>query len=340
MTEKMGGMIFFTCLFQQLMLKLDIGFIPEAHVMKRWTRDARDIIPENMSVFKKDHSVKHSFTFRRRMLQLKNAELVRMGDMDMELFDIVFGYMKVAEKQCKEVIAARERKALAVTATQQIEESDEYDADDDNIAVHSDGEALRGNKYGASGSSAGLSDTEIIKLKAPLVVRKHGRPRTRRYKGSTDAFRKKKPDMKLKDGPVSGRATMSVGTSIDLLTTSGNAGIEKEYVPVWLDMTLGDNLVAEQDADEQGKGQSTQANSAKGLGPQKGGCTPGLPRQTICCSKCGNPGHNKNKCVVAYVPKAPKKPRVTKCGKCGMTGHKGSQCYSLEISPTTAADYI
>jgi hypothetical protein len=63
--------------FFQLMLKLDIGFIPEAHIMKRWTRDARDVLPGDLKIYQKDQTKMQSMTFRHRLMYLDALGLVK-----------------------------------------------------------------------------------------------------------------------------------------------------------------------------------------------------------------------------------------------------------------------
>jgi hypothetical protein len=63
-----------------------------------------------------------------------------------------------------------------------VDESDDEKVEVDlgDVYFLSDGEALR-NKYGADGSSARMSDSEIIKIKAPLIKRKCGCPWGKRF---------------------------------------------------------------------------------------------------------------------------------------------------------------
>ncbi|RLN38720.1 uncharacterized protein C2845_PM01G22530 [Panicum miliaceum] len=46
--------------------------------------------------------------------------------------------------------------------------------------------------YGAAGSSAGMSDSELMRIKAPSFNRPAGRPRQNRFKGALDYFGKRK----------------------------------------------------------------------------------------------------------------------------------------------------
>ncbi|RLN22975.1 hypothetical protein C2845_PM07G11820 [Panicum miliaceum] len=207
----------------RLMLKLDVAFIPEAHIMKRWTRDAKDVLPKHLKIFQKDQSIMHSFTFRNRKLRLEALELVRKGDTDLQLFEIVSDHLKQAHKQAHkhvdEVIAAR-KKALEAGVEDQADDScDEGVQEECCIGAQSEGEAMIGNKYGASGSSAGMSDSEILKMRAPLVKRFAGRPRSKRFMATSTRFKRRKPNLKLKEGPKSVEFSVGLGTSLSLLSS-------------------------------------------------------------------------------------------------------------------------
>ena len=50
---------------------LHLDEIPKHHIVKRWTRDARDILPEHLVQYQKDNLVNLSFTCRHATLYLK-----------------------------------------------------------------------------------------------------------------------------------------------------------------------------------------------------------------------------------------------------------------------------
>lgn len=177
----------------QILLKLHKKEIPAAHIMKRWTRDAKDVLPEPLKIYQKDQSAMHCKTYRSRLMDLQSVKLKSTGDTDVELFEVVMKHMRAAEKEAEELIAKRAKDA----ANEQVEDSDEEELEDDQAAVQSDGGVLRNkdqrcsgnnggvtlrkNKYGASGSSAGYSDSEILGLKAPFFKRPAWRPRNNRF---------------------------------------------------------------------------------------------------------------------------------------------------------------
>ncbi|XP_037421948.1 protein FAR1-RELATED SEQUENCE 5-like [Triticum dicoccoides] len=59
---------------------LHVEEIPKCHVVKRWTKDARDILPGHLVQYQRDNSQNMSFTCRHATLYFKAMEVVRMGD--------------------------------------------------------------------------------------------------------------------------------------------------------------------------------------------------------------------------------------------------------------------
>lgn len=201
------------------MLKLDKAVIPDAHIMKRWTRDARDVLPDELKAYQRDQEALQSTTFRNRLMRLQSVKLVAKGDTDVELFEIVMKHMKAAEKETDEVIAGR----LKNTGVVQEEDSSDDEVEDknnsqgnehDNVGVQSDGELLRKNKYGASGSSAGLSDSEIRKFRAPVLEKVRGSRRSKRFIAGSESSKKKWKKKKKTEThtPAAASQTSDLGT--------------------------------------------------------------------------------------------------------------------------------
>lgn len=65
---------------------LHLEAIPAKHIVKRWTKDARDILPGHLVQYQKDQSVNKSFTCRHSTLYLRAMDVVRMGDASVEAF--------------------------------------------------------------------------------------------------------------------------------------------------------------------------------------------------------------------------------------------------------------
>ena len=66
---------------------LHLDEIPKYHILKRWTRDARDVLLEHLAQYQKDKSHKLSFTYRHSTLYFKAMEVVLMGDASAACYD-------------------------------------------------------------------------------------------------------------------------------------------------------------------------------------------------------------------------------------------------------------
>jgi hypothetical protein len=154
---------------------------------------------------------------------------VKKGDGDIELFEVVNDILKRGHQRVDSLIAAREKAVIEKAGCNAHDsdvqdngvgrsEDEEDEAELGDVCFLSDGEALR-NKYGAVGSSARMSDSEIMKIKAPLIKRKCGCPRGKRFMSMSSGSKKKKADMRLKEGPKSSKYSVSFDTSYSLLSS-------------------------------------------------------------------------------------------------------------------------
>jgi hypothetical protein len=73
------------------MSELRLTEIPKKHIMKRWTIDARDILPDHLKHYQKDIGLHETHTFRHSKMYIAALELVKMGDMNVAAYDSVMG---------------------------------------------------------------------------------------------------------------------------------------------------------------------------------------------------------------------------------------------------------
>ncbi|SPT19560.1 unnamed protein product [Triticum aestivum] len=74
----------------RLMDILHLEEISKHHIVERWTKDARDILPKHLVRYQKDNSANLSFTCRSAKLYLKAMEVMRMGDASVASFDHMY----------------------------------------------------------------------------------------------------------------------------------------------------------------------------------------------------------------------------------------------------------
>lgn len=82
------------CHALKVMDHIGVQEIPKRHILKRWTKDARDILPQHIAHFQKDLAATQSFTCRSSTLYLHAMELVRIGDSSVAAYELVLGRIK------------------------------------------------------------------------------------------------------------------------------------------------------------------------------------------------------------------------------------------------------
>jgi hypothetical protein len=70
---------------------LGIEELPKRHILKRWTRYARDIQPEHLRVYQIDQGRTKFFTCHHSKIYKKALELVRLGDPSVEAYERLEG---------------------------------------------------------------------------------------------------------------------------------------------------------------------------------------------------------------------------------------------------------
>lgn len=66
-----------------------LGFteIPNQLIVKRWTRDARDVLPPHLQVYQRDHAGSRTMTHRHTTLYVHAMELVCLGNACVESYE-------------------------------------------------------------------------------------------------------------------------------------------------------------------------------------------------------------------------------------------------------------
>lgn len=148
------------------------------------------------------------------------------------------------------------------------------------------------------GSSAGLSDTEILNIKAPLVVRKNGRPKVKSFRSKADIASKK----------LSNRSNITHASSFD----------REESLPI-------DERTVPKNKNSTKCNTRSKRKTSDSTLPEKNA---GLPVQTSFCTKCRKAGHNRNRCDIDSIQtlKKAKNPGRIVCSKCGLKGHIREDC--------------
>ena len=99
------------------MIHLKLHELPAEHVLKRWTRDARDILPPEYLRYQKDHgSLKYS-SHRHNTLYLLALDSIKLGDSNVEAYALAMEKMRDVKVLVEPVAAMRDGLGLSDIAT-------------------------------------------------------------------------------------------------------------------------------------------------------------------------------------------------------------------------------
>jgi hypothetical protein len=96
----------------KVMINLGVQEIPKYHIMKRWTKDARDILPEDLALYQKDSAPAISQTFRHSTLYISALKLVKMGDANVQSYHVLMACFADAEAKLADVSVKRDGMSL------------------------------------------------------------------------------------------------------------------------------------------------------------------------------------------------------------------------------------
>lgn len=172
----------------KVMIHCGVSKIPETHIMKRWTRNARDFsYADDISSSGIDY-LGHGLLF------VNALEVVRLADKDAKSGAILMKYLTMARKEIESLQEDQFKENSYMDTYGYISSSSAQGEDPCSSGYDSDGEPIIGNMYGAAGSSAYMSDNDIQNIQAPIVPLNKGRPRANRF---PKMFEKRKKGRKI-----------------------------------------------------------------------------------------------------------------------------------------------
>ena len=95
------------------MVHFRLSKIPEKHIMKRWTRDANDVLPAHLVRYQKDRGPPSSDTFRHHTMYTKALECVLLGDSNVKCYDVFMTMMKEVQATLLPLSAEKDGMGLA-----------------------------------------------------------------------------------------------------------------------------------------------------------------------------------------------------------------------------------
>jgi hypothetical protein len=237
-------------------------------------------LPEHLKPLQNRKTTLEPLIIWQTQLNATALEVITKANTDKETIAVVMKHLNVASKEVDEILLLKSKPTPEPCIV-------------DGLDIATDMEEVHGNKYGASGSSAVLSDSEILKMKAPLVEKEQGCPRFKRLRSGADIASKKV----AKRGCLRKYSTVAEQDTGTIDHTSSNKNKKT--------------------------GNCKNKSKSKNLDPMAPVNNAGLPFQTRFCTKCRKPGHNRNKCDFqgSEPMKNAKKGNPSRCSKCGLKGH-------------------
>ncbi|KAM0911278.1 hypothetical protein ACQ4PT_013586 [Festuca glaucescens] len=97
------GMI--CCHILKVMITQDVHKIQVRHIMKRWTVDARDVLPDHIKHYQKDMGPPEASTFRHSAMYITALEVMHVGDSNPDSFECVMsGLCELKAKAIPKVV--------------------------------------------------------------------------------------------------------------------------------------------------------------------------------------------------------------------------------------------
>ncbi|KAM0911279.1 hypothetical protein ACQ4PT_013586 [Festuca glaucescens] len=89
----------------QVMITQDVHKIQVRHIMKRWTVDARDVLPDHIKHYQKDMGPPEASTFRHSAMYITALEVMHVGDSNPDSFECVMsGLCELKAKAIPKVV--------------------------------------------------------------------------------------------------------------------------------------------------------------------------------------------------------------------------------------------
>lgn len=161
--------------------------IPEAHIMKRWTRNAHDFeYPDEVCTSAGEQ-------LGQNLLYANALEVVKSTDKNPKAGEILMRYLNMARKEIDGIETEKlSNMPVSNGSTSEGETTGIVSETEgiDQLGYEPNAQRIVTNTYGASGSSAYMSDADIQNIQAPLVPKQTGRRRETWFKPLFERKRK------------------------------------------------------------------------------------------------------------------------------------------------------
>ena len=171
--------------------------IPNKHIVKRWTRDARDILPAHLTQYQKDNAQGNPFSFWHFNMYMQDMELVRMGDSSVAAYERLTTLFNQCAAEMKPLTEVRDGLGLEdrLAGNNMVPSGVEADVVPSRIEADADafdaGEGTQMIIGNDDNISANVSVTRLDNLLAPAKRKQVGRPTSSREKAPYEGLSKR-----------------------------------------------------------------------------------------------------------------------------------------------------
>ncbi|KQK16497.1 hypothetical protein BRADI_1g29030v3 [Brachypodium distachyon] len=109
LAEHMGMLC---CHAIRVMMRLGIDKVPDSHILKRWTKEASDVLPHHLAHLQKDRGSLRSQSYRHASLHVAALELATIGDKNIECYHQVIKYMSDGKDKFNEMCQHTDGRSL------------------------------------------------------------------------------------------------------------------------------------------------------------------------------------------------------------------------------------
>ncbi|XP_037417530.1 uncharacterized protein LOC119280963 [Triticum dicoccoides] len=148
--------------------------MPKKHIVKRWTRDAGDILPRHLMQYQRDNAQENPFSFRHFNMYMQAMELLRMGDSSVAAYENLISLFKHCAAEMKPFTDIRDGLGLEDRLADNIKYPNRVQSEVD-IRPRGGTQITVGD---GDNNSANESATLPTKLLPPIKRKQVGRPTT------------------------------------------------------------------------------------------------------------------------------------------------------------------
>lgn len=162
--------------------------IPKKHIVKRWTRDAEDILPPHLTQYQRDNARDNPFSFRHFNMYMQAMELVRLGDSSVQAYEHLISLFMRCAAEMKPFMEVRDGLGLEDRLGDNVIGPNQIQSES---AVFGGRDAANGIIDNGENNSVNESGNMLAGLLPPVKRKQRGRPTTSREKAPYEGLSKR-----------------------------------------------------------------------------------------------------------------------------------------------------